>query len=156
MNWLGTEERPQPPKGLNVHGLDWYLTFLEQHGFNAIRLPFNHRDMLDNPVISLDDAQFADPSWTGLTYREMFHRIALEAGKRGFLVVLVCSRPTREVQLETDGGGLWFTEDVGEHDIMLSWEAIADLLCDVWNVVGMDLQDDPVPRNPHPSIHSDA
>ena len=134
VNWRGTEEGPYPPSGLDKHDLGWYLDFLAANGINAIRLPFNHQDVLENRPLLLDDARFADESWSSLTYVEMLGEIASAAGERGILVLLACARPTRSRLDETDGGGLWFNAEVSEVRISASWRKLSALLCDVWNV----------------------
>ena len=39
-----------------------------------------------------------------------------------------------------DGGGLWFSDDLLETDAIRSWSSLAAMLCNEWNVVGVDLQ----------------
>ena len=134
VNWRGTEEGPYPPTGLDKHDLDWYLDFLAANGINAIRLPFNHQDVLENRPLLLDNAHFADETWRSLTYVEMLGEIASAAGKRGILVLLACARPTRNRLDENDGGGLWFNAKVNEDQIIASWRKLSALLCNVWNV----------------------
>ena len=49
VNWYGSEGRvdgPGPPGGLDVHSISWYMAFLAKNGFNAIRLLFNHEQVL--------------------------------------------------------------------------------------------------------------
>jgi len=58
-------------------------------------------------------------------------------------VVLSCSRPSRVAKADTEGGGLWFDEDVKEAQVVRSWQALAADLCPLWNVIGTDLQDAP-------------
>ena len=40
VNWFGSESYGGPPGGLTVHTIDFYLDFLQQHKFNALRLLF--------------------------------------------------------------------------------------------------------------------
>ena len=51
INWFGSESRHGPPSGLARHGLGFYLDLLEFHGFNALRLLFNHQSVLRNSRI---------------------------------------------------------------------------------------------------------
>ena len=51
VNWFGSESRTGPPSGLARHSLGFYLDFLQFHGFNAIRLLFNHQSVLRNGVV---------------------------------------------------------------------------------------------------------
>ena len=42
VNWFGSENRDGAPLGLHVHDLEYYMDFLLEHKFNALRLLFNH------------------------------------------------------------------------------------------------------------------
>ena len=51
INWFGSESGPWPPFGLDHNSIDFYLKFLADNGFNAVRLLFNHQSVLeDEPV----------------------------------------------------------------------------------------------------------
>ena len=59
VNWFGSENRAGPPQGLDKHDLDWYMKFLVDHGFNAIRILFNHEDVLKNsPLEPPNEAKY--------------------------------------------------------------------------------------------------
>ena len=45
VNWFGSEGRSGPPLGLDKHNIAWYMKFLRDNGFNAIRFLFNHENM---------------------------------------------------------------------------------------------------------------
>ena len=61
----------------------------------------------------------------------MFRAIALEAGKRGILVLMACHRLRPDAW---PGDGLWYDEQISEHRVSEAWEKLAQDLCDVWNV----------------------
>ena len=43
VNWLGSEGGiPQPPSGLHAHTVEYYLEFLRQNKFNAVRILVRH------------------------------------------------------------------------------------------------------------------
>ena len=46
VNWFGSESYGGPPGGLTVHTIDFYLDFLQEHRFNALRLLFNHQSVM--------------------------------------------------------------------------------------------------------------
>ena len=46
VNWFGSEGRSGPPLGLDKHQIAWYMKFLRDNGFNAIRFLFNHENIL--------------------------------------------------------------------------------------------------------------
>lgn len=51
INWFGSESGPWPPFGLDHNSIDFYLKFLADNGFNAIRLLFNHQSVLENELV---------------------------------------------------------------------------------------------------------
>ena len=145
--WRGSETGPKPPNGLNYHPLEWYFDFLKTNGFNAVRLPFNHRDVLDNPPLDLTGAKLADPSWMDLDYLGMIKQFAAKAAAKGILVLPVADRLDREPLPDTEGGGLWYSADFSEKEIIDSWRKLSTLLCaNDWNVFGVDLMSEPVCR----------
>ena len=50
-NWFGSESYGGPPGGLTEHTIDFYLDFLQQHKFNALRLLFNHQSVMRDAVV---------------------------------------------------------------------------------------------------------
>lgn len=143
--WRGPETGPKPVNGLHKHPLDWYLDFMVTHGFNAIRLPFNHRDVLDGATIDISELPYADPTWRGIDYVTMIKRVVQAAARKGILVLLACERLEHVPIPDTEGGGLWYGFDFPEEDIVRSWQKLAAALCRTdWNVFGVDLMDEPV------------
>ena len=51
INWFGSESGPWPPFGLDHNSIDFYLKFLADNGFNAIRLLFNHQRVLEDAPV---------------------------------------------------------------------------------------------------------
>ena len=119
----GPETGAKPPVGLQHHPVDWYLDFLVSHGFNAIRLPINHRDVLDNLPVDLTVSRHAPEDWKGLTYLEMLKSFTQKAAEKGMLVMVAAMRVGRKLTKDDEGGGLWFSDDVIEEDTVNSWFA---------------------------------
>ena len=95
VNWYGSEGRvdgPGPPGGLDVHSISWYMAFLAKNGFNAIRLLFNHEQVLSGArLASGEDIDWGKaPELSGKSYLEMFQIIAREAGRQGLLILFAC------------------------------------------------------------------
>ena len=139
VNWFGSESHPGAPGGLHINSVDWYLEFLSQNGFNALRLPFNHQSMLHNDPILLTGTNKAR-ELRGLTYSEMFLAIAQKAAKYGILVMMTCHRTTPTAW---PGEGLWHDSHISEQQALDSWSSVADALCGQWNVFAADLQNEP-------------
>ena len=110
-NWFGSEDRNGPPQGLDEHGIPWYLAFLRSHGFNAVRLLFNHESVLSNARMYSRKVpkQFHKfehaPELEGLTYVEMLAEIASQAAEYGLLVLIACHRTTPSAW---PGQGKWY------------------------------------------------
>jgi aryl-phospho-beta-D-glucosidase BglC (GH1 family) len=138
-NWFGSEAYNGPPGGLDKHSVRHYLDFLASHGFNAIRLLFNHEHILKNDIA---ESPVEEPLLFQVRYLEMFHIIAREAASRGILIMLACHRIKADAW---PGKGLWYDDSIGfpESRVKESWSAIAKLLCSQWNVFAADLQNEP-------------
>ena len=151
VNFVGSEGRSGPPLGLDRHSIGWYMRFLRGHGFNAIRLLFNHKlvlegAMLDPPNLAwcaehgVADCKWEAPELEGYGYLAMFRRLAEVAAEHGLLVMMACHR------LKPDawpGKGLWYDDEITEAKVKDSWSRIAAELCGQWNVFAVDLQNEP-------------
>jgi hypothetical protein len=51
VTWEGAEGPDGVPGGLSTNSLGFYMNFLHDNHFNAIRLPFNHKGVRDNQPI---------------------------------------------------------------------------------------------------------
>ena len=94
VNWFGSESYGGPPGGLTEHTIDFYLDFLQEHKFNALRLLFNHQSVMRDAVVEappnlLDDLR-------EVRYIEQFSLLARAAARRGILIVLGCRREARQ------------------------------------------------------------
>ena len=105
VNWYGTESGLWPPGGMEFHDVEWYVKFLAKNQFNAIRLLFNHKAVIDGA--------YADPGWPNAypvtragknSYLQMFLSIAKIAARHGVLVMMACHRLDKDAW---PGHGLW-------------------------------------------------
>ncbi|KAL3923959.1 MAG: hypothetical protein SGPRY_004061 [Prymnesium sp.] len=128
---------------MKFHDVAWYCEFLSKNKFNAIRLLFNHKAVLDDAVV--------DPSWPNAhsvtragqnTYLQMFLAISKIAARHGLLVMMACHRLD---STSWPGKGLWYDNSIGidEQAVMRSWRKIAAELCAQWNVFAVDIQNEP-------------
>ena len=122
VNVVGTEGRAGPPLGLDKHPFEWYCKFLRRHGFNAIRLLFNHelilrRATLDPPNTAwcaehgVAVCAWEAPELEGSTYIDMFAHLAEVAARHGMLVLMACHRLTPSAW---PGHGLWYDASITE------------------------------------------
>ena len=149
INWFGSEGRDGagPPLGLDKHDIAWYMRFLTDNGFNAIRFLFNHETILSDPTLDPPDeakygvgAPWESPELVGYSYVDMFVKLAEVAAEHGILVMLTCHRLRPSAW---PGDGKWFDTVITEERVKESWDKLADRLCAQWNVFAVDLQNEP-------------
>ena len=86
--------------------MSWYFDFLIEHGFNAIRLPFNHVDVLNDKIVDRSESRYASSDWDdfgGIHYIGMLKSIIADAAEKGLMVMLVATQRDR-VPLKTPKG----------------------------------------------------
>ncbi|KAL1510621.1 hypothetical protein AB1Y20_006922 [Prymnesium parvum] len=139
VNWFGSEAFNGPPGGLDQHSVDWYLDFLQRHEFNAIRVLFNHDNVLKDDIV---EAPHGAQLFFQTRYIAMFAKLAAEAAKRGILIMIACHRIRGDAW---PGAGLWYDPSLGfsEEVVKQSWGKLAAVLCEHWNVFAADLQNEP-------------
>lgn len=123
--------------------MSYYLDFLASHDFNAIRFLFNHESVLKNDIVEITkEEERTEPLLFQVRYLDMLVLVAREAARRGMLIMLACHRIKPDAW---PGAGLWYDESIGypEERIKESWTRLSDALCGMWNVVGVDLQNEP-------------
>jgi hypothetical protein len=83
--------------------MDDLLHFLASHGFNAIRIPFNHASVLeDAPVRNFDT--MLNPQLVGTSYLDALLVLAKRAAYYRLLLLITCHRLSPEAW---PGSGLW-------------------------------------------------
>jgi endoglucanase len=135
----GAEERNGPPYGLGQHSVDYYLRLLHNHGFNALRLPFCHENVLSNHMVYMATEVPRDPQLSGVPYMHMLLMLVRAAARHGMLVTLAAHRVSLAAGANVTQG-MWYTDRVDEEKVILSWQRLARLFCSEWNVMGVDLQ----------------
>ena len=147
VNWFGSEGRSGPPLGLDKHEIKWYMKFLQDHNFNAVRLLFNHETILKDKTLEPPNeaiygvgAPWEAPELENFKYIDMFGRIAEVAAEYGIVVMIACHRLNPAAW---PGDGKWFDTTITEEKVKESWGKVATKLCRQWNVVAADLQNEP-------------
>lgn len=141
VNWPGSESELSVPEGLTWRSIDELLEFVADSGFNAVRVLFNHRSVLEDADLNVDGFDpRKNPELVGLRYTGMLLLLAQKAAEHQ-LLVCYCAARTTPTAFPTNG--LWYDEDVSEQDVLKSWHALAALLCPQWNVFAADLQNEP-------------
>ena len=155
ITWPGMETVGRVPLGLALRPMDFYLDFLREERFNAIRLPIAHQSVLDDAPVSF--GQFdprlnpdlmdpeADPNSAqrdgGLPYQDALLAIARRAAEKHLLVVVSAHR----LKANHPNYGMWYNNTLGisEESAGRSWDMLTAKLCSQWNVVGVDLYQEP-------------
>ena len=147
LNWYGSEGVNGVLEGLNHFTMSYYFEFMRKHRFNAMRFLFNHQSVLNNapiPTTIINPIKNPDlismETGHGVPYIEMIKVTARTAARSNILVVIAAHRLTPN---GWPGNGLWYSDEVPESRVKESWTKLAEELCGDWNVVGVDLYNEP-------------
>jgi len=153
INWWGTEGVWRLPFGLLERPIDEYLDFMVHHQFNAWRLMFSWDSWVaDEPVPPAHFSASRNPSLLGKSYRQMLLHLVRAASHRGILVLLACHRIRIAYNTDVNGvhaewpgdwDGLWYDSAYSEERVETLWGEVAQLFCAQWNVMGVDLMNEP-------------
>ena len=129
------------------HKIAWYMRFLKENGFNAIRFLFNHETILaDSTLEPPNEAKYGvgapweAPELEAMKYLDSFGKLASVAAEYGVLVMMACHRLNPKAW---PGEGKWYDAVTTEARVMQSWDRVAAKLCSHWNVFAVDLQNEP-------------
>lgn len=139
VSWFGAEGAGRAPDGLWVHDINFYLSYLAEHGFNALRLPFALDNVLSDEGPDFDMVR-AEPELRGMKYVEVLERVVDAAASHGILVLLDLHRLR---STSWPDGGLWYTDGVTIDTVISMWDRIQSRFCSRWNVIGADLLNEP-------------
>ena len=124
----------------------FYFEFMANNKFNSVRLLFNHDSVNRNKPIPLDtinpikNHDMYTPTGSGVPYVDMFKKLASAAAESNILILLAAHRVSPKAW---PGKGLWYDDVVSEQATMASWSKLAKELCGQWNVVAVDLFNEP-------------
>ena len=138
-SWFGAEGAGKVPDGLWVNNASFYLHFLSQQGFNALRLPFALDNLAANRGPDFDMVR-AQPSWHGLEYLDVLTNVVTLAAQHGLLVLFDLQR-LRSSRWPDDG--LWYDGDLTLDAVKQGWDRLQQRLCGHWNVLGADILNEP-------------
>ena len=145
--WPGMADLICHLRGADIRPIRWYVQFLRDNGFNAIRLPIaasavtTHQPTCVNAARMVSGALQQNKELVELEYVEQIARIVRVAGDLGVLVVL-----DMRVQLG-EAEDLAVPGHIAEEDattLEKAWVLLAQRMCDAtefWNVIGADLLD---------------
>ena len=138
--------------GLDVHPVDWYMSFLEDHKFNSIRFFIQIQGVNQNQRVPQHVEHWGQtdhdhikhaPYLEGLTYVGMIKRLAQDMAKRGILVMLANHRLTPHTYPGAEASGYWYSDEIPVDAVKRAWTRLAEELCEEWNVFAVDPQNEP-------------
>ena len=141
INWWGTEGPTRVFGGLKQRSMDGLLDFIQEQGFNAIRILISHRSAMINgkiPAGEFDEGR--TPELVNARYLDQIELMMRKAADRNLLVMI---NAHRTVPTAWPGDGLWYDSTVSEHDAINSWTVMARQLCTHWNFFAADLANEP-------------
>ena len=109
--------------------------------FNAVRILFSFESVQKNPLMLTSEFDaLKNPQLLGAHYHDMFQKFSQAAAEENILVLLSAHQLSAE---DSTGNGLWYDNTYSEEATMALWSKLAEGLCDQWNVVGVDLFNEP-------------
>ena len=141
INWWGTEGSTRVFGGLKQRSMDGLLDFIQEQGFNSIRILVNHRAVMINgkiPASEYDEGR--TPELVNLRYLDQIELMLRKAAERRLLVMINAHRTTPTAW---PGEGMWHDASVSEADAIRSWKSLATQMCSHWNFFAADLVNEP-------------
>ncbi|EGC35631.1 hypothetical protein DICPUDRAFT_152047 [Dictyostelium purpureum] len=141
INWFGCETETFTVHGLWARDYKQYLDFLKEHRFNAIRIPFSLEMIMKDPFpTSITITPQINKEFYGLRALSVLDMIIEAAGERGMLILLDLHSFGPNDRLHD---GLWYNNKYNENDVMKMWNILILRYGRVWNVLGVDLKNEP-------------
>jgi len=136
INYSGFETTCYAPHGLWVHDLDYYLDFIANNNFNAIRLPFSYefsKNLENPPQMECVGAQDEGCKATMGTLMDCFFQKALS---RNLFIV---------IDFHTIG---WVINEypygtLTKNEFLLGWDNVLDRIMHYPNLLGIDIKNEP-------------
>ena len=158
-SWFGAQGGFACVMQLNIYTADDYLRFLQEHNFNAVRLPVSAHHVLNNPTLEQGSCR----EYGGYTYMNALDDLIRRLGTIGVFVMLDmhtvsnpegndglwCSAPGADgCGPGTDTGDNSTTyEPSTEQPILTAWGRLARRLCARPNVIMADVFNEPHDAN---------
>ena len=145
--WPGMADEDCHLRGVDIHPVGWYVQFLKDYGFNAIRLPIaasaitTERHPCVNAIRRDSGAREQNNDLIWADYLEQVAQIVRAAGNLGVLVLLdMRLQPGKPPDLPVPG----HLAQEDRETLKTAWVRIAQRMCDAdefWNLLGADVLD---------------
>ncbi|KAG9399476.1 hypothetical protein AC1031_011876 [Aphanomyces cochlioides] len=147
VNWFGMETKNAVPFGLwqnDQNGTTVFdiASFLDRNQFNSVRIPVSVGHILDNtaPTEGLVNRQ-TNRALNLKNYMTTLQSIIQALGYRQISVLI----SLHTLLPDDNSGGLWYDANIPEDKVLKAIDMLAAGLCsdDYWNVIGIDLKNEP-------------
>ena len=139
-SWFGFETSLYVFHGLWAQDYHFFIDFMANYSFNALRLPFSAYLALNDPTPSGINSYQMNEDLVGLSALEVMDVIIDAMGDAGIVIMLDMH------SLEPDGymqDGLWYDDSYSTDDNKKAWKVMIDRYKDTWNVIAMDVFNEP-------------
>mmetsp|Transcript_45072 Transcript_45072/g.73442 ORF Transcript_45072/g.73442 Transcript_45072/m.73442 type:complete len:284 (+) Transcript_45072:190-1041(+) len=136
LNWFGFETETLVPHGLWAVPLKNMLDFIQQNGFNAVRIPFCMEIPLEIPLIP---GYTVGPVYQNQRSFDTMKAIIQKFAERNILVMLDFHKP----KAAGPSVDLWYGDGYTEAQIIQGWSTVAREFCGEWNFFAADLKNEP-------------
>eukprot|EP01084_Bolivina_argentea_P061532 112467_1 len=139
LSWFGFETGTYVLHGLWAVSWRNLLSFIVEHNFNAVRIPFSAELFINNPYPNSIDFSL-NPELIGLTSIQCIDFIIEQCALNGIIVMLDMHC------LATDGTaveGLWYNNIYPQQTVLDIWKTIALRYEYNWNIFAIDVYNEP-------------
>ncbi len=142
VNWYGFDEGEYVAGGLDHAPLSHIIALIQKTCVNSVRLPWANETLLSDPLIQ-DYAVAANPQFKGKRAMEVMDAV-IDALARAHIMVVLDNHVSRADWCcsETDGNGLWYSEQYPEEQWLKDWAELARRYAHQPWVVGADLRNE--------------
>jgi endoglucanase len=142
VNWYGFDQKEYVAGGLDHAPLAEIVEQIRQLGVNSVRLPWANETLERNPPVP-DYAVAANPQFKGKHAMEVMDAV-IGALARAHIMVILDNHVSRADWCcsESDGNGLWYSQDYPEANWLADWQRIAHRYRNQRWVVGADLRNE--------------
>lgn len=142
INWYGAEGPDAVVGGLAYQSIGTIARELHAWGFNAVRILWSNQNYEANPVVA-GNLVAANPNLTGMHALDILDQVVNTLASNQLMVILdnhvsdaiwCCS--------DTDGNGLWYTNNYPESNWLSDWKAMAQRYANQPAVIGADLRNE--------------
>ena len=154
VNWYGAESADYVPMGLDKQSVTGIASWIANHGFNAVRLPWSNELVECNPTVSPQLVSPANSTFANHPAMWVFDQVVNALAQAGLMVILdnhmtdagwCCS--------DHDNNGLWWSSreyhsdytdfQTGQAHWQADWATMVDRYASQPAVVGVDLRNEP-------------